>query len=85
MIQGVATTADRFGSCTESDLEDLDDVMAKLREAEAKVVERRADVAAVMGRMLSKGAHRKAIAGRAQVSDQTVTFTVHGRPSRRKA
>lgn len=82
MSQSLATEP-AFGSCTHEDLVALDLAVQALHEAEDELSKCRTTLGAVMGRMLEKGAHRRAIARRAGVSDQTVTNTVYGRPTRR--
>lgn len=63
----------RFGGCDDDDLVDLDDAMERMREVADLERKARGRAAVVFGRMIAKGAQRKAIAARAGVSDQTVT------------
>lgn len=74
-----------LGECDDEDLDDLDDAMARINRAEEERVNARARAAMVMGRMLGRGAQRKAIAERAKVSNQTVSNIVFGIPPKTPA
>lgn len=78
MSSANGSDASPFGSCDDYDLEDLDHAMALVRTSEDFRRHARARARRVMGRMLDKGAQRKAIAARAGVNDQTVSNMVFG-------
>jgi hypothetical protein len=76
------TTSTEYGSCTEADLVDLDIAMEDLRSAEQDRDDARRAAGELMAALLAKGAQRKAIAARANVTDQTVTNMAFGRPKK---
>lgn len=74
-----------FGDCDDEDLEDLDHAMALVASTEEAHKSARQRAGRVMARMLGRNAQRKAIAHRADVSDQTVTNMAFGLPPKKPA
>lgn len=68
-----------FGNATAKDVELLDEAIMKVAKAEEDYKDAKAHLGKVMKRVLGKGAQRRAIAKRANVSDQTVSHMANGR------
>lgn len=79
MAVAPTTSAGPFGSATDDDLEALDAAMVGLRAAEAELEKARGTVRRALVSLLEKGAKRRHLARRADVSDQTITHMAYGR------
>jgi hypothetical protein len=75
-----AEAIQRFGRATQADLAELDRAARAWGIAQQDAAKARGELAAVMRRLLDKGAQRKAIAERVGVNDQTVSNVAYGRP-----
>lgn len=67
------------GRCTSNDIEVLDAAIDEWREAEEVARKAKVKVGKIMKRLRRKGAQRRWLARRADVSDQTVTHLTEGR------
>lgn len=78
------STDPELGRCTPKDVEGLDEAIATWRAAEAEAEKAKQKVGKVMKRLRAKGAQRRWLAHRADVSDQTVTHMSEGRKNWRE-